>query len=1409
MKITPVREKSLGGGLPHLPSSSISVIRLRYSSPSSSSSLWCLAIIFVLSVTIVFPIPAMASSSSSSSSLSSSSLSSLGSSSSSSSLSSNAPEANGAPGHSGKHDKWFNQKKEPIQLRIHSSVRTLPSPSTRWAAGMKKQNIPHFESKWQDGGHGSPRGPGGVGGHSSPPRATSEYGRLATAEVGQTDLPENSQGKELPLSSGSHQLVLEDGAYDGVVVEVSSKISQDHCKTVIDGLQTVLTSWSEALHVATEGMLSLKSASVIYPRHWTSRSCVPHPSPNPPPIPTHPPHIKLGAPHPVFGDSPWTQQSRGCGQPGDYIYLGVGFLEAANSSASHVSRAASILVGEWGKYRWGLFSEAGHAGDRLYTPLYRHGQRWEASVCTDVRVPSPVCHPDHAHHCAWPPEAHRNATSSLLSLPHLPQVTKFCDSKSHNQEAPTKQNALCDGLSAWEVMKRHSDFGESRSRRPSAGYLSPQIHFIRKPTQRFILLVEDTTVMNVQRRWEFVRKAIRRVVVYDLPNGAEVGVVVFNAVAKQAAQLFMLETTSSDLRERVGSSLPRNPSTARSSQACIACGIRKAISILQEAKASTQEANIVLVTSGSHAREAEAEEVRQIVLEYGLRLLLVLYPLTEKPGLPAPDHSLVPIAKESGGRVFTVMDEGVGIDSKVSMLVSLMEALTAAVAAGGAVTPVLVHSATYKGGIASLSTGAFSLDDSVMAHARFAIYYYDLNHVGNTIHLTSPSGATFASVNMQEEDGDVNMIFVNLHNAERGVWRYKVENRADSHQALHIQVTSHPNLSSDVVVRVWTNQDTIINIDEEQQNPIILYGEVKIGGAAVMNAGVMATLQRLGTNETGGTYSPVRVPLLDLGTGEPDITRGDGVYSRYAPPLEGPARYSLLLSVDAEKGVLALAQAHSRDHDLRHHRHTLAKELVYGEYADGHGWITPSCCGSVVPFAHTRQSPPFTRQITGPTLDIREGHLLHRDRVPPARIVDLLAWVNTSNGGVVLEWTAVGEDRDWGRAHAYEGFVATTKSQAAKKCTGEHIRELPAPATAGTREMAKVKITLRDTVLWVCIVAVDSQGNKGPPSNPAALLPPSTPNTDRITIRARGQGLGGFESGIGGGEQAAVISGCVGGLFLVVIIVGTYCYCISSPFKRRLNRRRSPPHDVEKTPPTSLVNGGSVAVKTTPKAGGAGNHDPEMPVPPPSSHLHQEIHDAPQQQQQQQQQQVPPMDNGLNICQEQEVLQASLPESFGVDPINVLPPSMRREEKEQPEGLRALSMSIPDVTRVEGNLKEIDRMTNVPAPQFFTLGRHHSRTSSNHHQRGPLRAADPKMYSANDLSYLERPFRYDPGSVTQYYNIIRSRHVAPDTYSDGSDDAGIVDQLLCDDRASTPPPPAPADHSHAYRNFHRHSLGFM
>ena len=37
--------------------------------------------------------------------------------------------------------------------------------------------------------------------------------------------------------------------------------------------------------------------------------------------------IRIGNTHPVFGNKPWTEQPRGCGMPGNYIYIPTEWLE--------------------------------------------------------------------------------------------------------------------------------------------------------------------------------------------------------------------------------------------------------------------------------------------------------------------------------------------------------------------------------------------------------------------------------------------------------------------------------------------------------------------------------------------------------------------------------------------------------------------------------------------------------------------------------------------------------------------------------------------------------------------------------------------------------------------------------------------------------------------------------------------------------------------------------------------------------------------------------------------------------------------------------------------------------------------------------------------------------------------------
>ena len=102
---------------------------------------------------------------------------------------------------------------------------------------------------------------------------------------------------------------------------------------------------------------------------------------------------------------------------------------------------------------------------------------------------------------------------------------------------------------------------------------------------------------------------------------------------------------------------------------------------------------------------------------------------------------------------------------------------------------------------------------------------------------------------------------------QRGLWTYKVENRADSHQGLYVQVTAKRNTSSGLRVKLWTTAtDQSIN-GSDPSNAVILFASVTVGEAPVLNAKVIAKLQRLGVNATKSSYQPIYVPLIDNGIG--------------------------------------------------------------------------------------------------------------------------------------------------------------------------------------------------------------------------------------------------------------------------------------------------------------------------------------------------------------------------------------------------------------------------------------------------------------------------------------------------------------------------------------------------------------
>ena len=67
---------------------------------------------------------------------------------------------------------------------------------------------------------------------------------------------------------------------------------------------------------------------------------------------------------------------------------------------------------------------------------------------------------------------------------------------------------------------------------------------------------------------------------YDVPEGVSVGLVVFDSRASVKHGLSPL--TDDQIREKVGSSLPRNPSVVPETERCLICGLQKAIELLAD-----------------------------------------------------------------------------------------------------------------------------------------------------------------------------------------------------------------------------------------------------------------------------------------------------------------------------------------------------------------------------------------------------------------------------------------------------------------------------------------------------------------------------------------------------------------------------------------------------------------------------------------------------------------------------------------------------------------------------------------------------------------------------------------------------------------------------------------------------------
>lgn len=125
--------------------------------------------------------------------------------------------------------------------------------------------------------------------------------------------------------------------------------------------QAAFTSGSKSLHEALGGKAYFRSVTVMLPLNWPDH-CVGHLR-----VITSSqgemPDVHIGLPHPVHGDALWTQQSQGCGRPGDAIFASYRLFQEPRDLSKELTK-------QWSKYRYGVFDEVGYVGDAVYPSCY-------------------------------------------------------------------------------------------------------------------------------------------------------------------------------------------------------------------------------------------------------------------------------------------------------------------------------------------------------------------------------------------------------------------------------------------------------------------------------------------------------------------------------------------------------------------------------------------------------------------------------------------------------------------------------------------------------------------------------------------------------------------------------------------------------------------------------------------------------------------------------------------------------------------------------------------------------------------------------------------------------------------------------------------------------------------------------
>ena len=396
--------------------------------------------------------------------------------------------------------------------------------------------------------------------------------------------------------------------------------------------------------------------------------------------------------HPVYQQTPFTQQSRECGHRGDYISIPFQFLTNWNNTWSAFGDPSKFFVNEWSKLRYGIFDQHGYPNDPVYpnyfltknnrlvptgtsnVPLKGSWKNINGTECNpftmkNTRKSRVFEGPENFCHFVPNDISNGKVTCSLGYVPFLRNTEKYCTNEedwtlNDNAFAPTKHNGLCSGRSAMEVILNHSDFnrnvrstvGNGRRLLPTTintrSIIPPNpvsVRVVRRPLPKYVLVVESSSSMNRFGLWKWISKATQKFIRYDLPSSSQIAVVTFSNVSVVRHSLAEL----GDERNGIADTIPDKYKVQRSSnKRCVYCGIKVTMDkVLLGNGDLAAGAHIILVTRGTN--DSLSLQEQNAILKYAydnkVRFSSILLPENN------PSNSFYDkLSKISNGRAMVV-----------------------------------------------------------------------------------------------------------------------------------------------------------------------------------------------------------------------------------------------------------------------------------------------------------------------------------------------------------------------------------------------------------------------------------------------------------------------------------------------------------------------------------------------------------------------------------------------------------------------------------------------------------------------------------------------------------------------------------------------------------------------------------